>query len=48
MTTMGAEGLQLPSIEIKDLEGDGEYRYTRIINLKEEGRHEKFKNKRPS
>jgi hypothetical protein len=48
MTTIEAEGSQLPQIEIKDLEGDDEYRYTRIINLKEKGRHEKFKNKKPN
>ncbi len=35
MATVEAEGSYLPKIEIKDLEGDGEYRYTRIINLKE-------------
>lgn len=40
-------GQNLGPIEIKDLDGgDIEYKYTRVINLKEDERHVKAKNKK--
>ncbi len=47
MTVANEIGQNLGPIEIKDLDGsDIDYKYTRVINLKEDGRHVKAKNKK--
>lgn len=44
MTTMGNENaVGMGKVDMDNLD-ENEYKYTRVINLKEDGRHEKKKN----
>ena len=45
MTTMMNEEIGLPQIEIKDVDEDSQYNYTRIINLKAEDSKKRGENK---